>query len=131
MAFNRLIEKFLFRILLSVVLISISTLALMTHPFISAPTIFTDKILHAFSFFVLAFLADYSHKPLQIKLPKSLWLLTFGISIEIFQYYFTQTRTAEILDVVADITGIASYWLLSSLLTSLMFWRKASVDSTQ
>ncbi len=93
---------------------------------LSAPAYLSDKVLHGLSFFILSLLADYSIKPLNMKVRKSLWLLAFGLAIEAFQYFFTKTRSAEFLDVVADIVGIGGYWLLAALIQNLMFWRKPS-----
>ena len=82
----------------------------------------SDKIAHLIAFFVLIFLADYSYTPSSNKIAKTLWLLMFGLLIEIAQYY-TSWRSAEWQDLLADLIGILLYWPLSGLIQKLAFWR--------
>ncbi len=82
-----------------------------------------DKLAHLFAFIVLAFLADFSFNPSQLKALKTLMLFAFGVVIEISQY-FTSWRSADWQDAIADLLGILSYWLIAPLIMKWAFWRK-------
>ena len=71
-----------------------------------------DKIVHMLVYFVLAMLwASYVYIKDRHRLTKSavgvllLSLLLYGIIIEIFQGLFTISRSADILDVAANLLG--------------------------
>jgi VanZ family protein len=81
-----------------------------------------DKFAHLITFFVLIYLADYAYTPSAYKISKTLYLVLFGLMIEIAQYY-TSWRSAEWQDLLADIVGILIYWPLSPLIQKLAFWR--------
>jgi VanZ family protein len=71
-----------------------------------------DKVIHAFFHFVFTtlwflFLKKKFHssdkfKPLALSFAFSLF---FGISIELMQKFFTTTRSADVLDVLANLFG--------------------------
>lgn len=79
-------------------------------PQISIPNL--DKVVHAFFHFVFTTLwflffkkrlnSVNNSKPLAISFVLSVF---FGIGIEIFQGLFTATRSADVFDVLANITG--------------------------
>ncbi|WP_269226231.1 VanZ family protein [Flavobacterium eburneipallidum] len=82
-----------------------------------------DKVIHAgfhFVFTALWFLflkkklnSVNSYRPLLLSLVLSFF---FGILIELMQRYFTVTRNADVLDVVADVAGSLVVVLLVFLL---------------
>ncbi len=81
-----------------------------TIPAVSIPNL--DKVVHAFFHFVLTLLwflffqkqmkAKSVFKPLYSAV---LFSFFYGIGIEIMQGLFTDTRSADVLDVLANITG--------------------------
>ncbi|MBN1927992.1 MAG: VanZ family protein [Chlorobiaceae bacterium] len=78
------------------------------HPVNLDPHDNSDKLLHAFAFYVLAFLADRGY-PASRHLPrKLLFLAFFGIFIELVQVYLPW-RSAEVMDFIADCIGVAVY----------------------
>ncbi|MFP4024775.1 MAG: VanZ family protein [Thiohalospira sp.] len=72
---------------------------------------FMDKVIHMFLYFVLTitFLASLIRSGKQTKTDHIVitfvWVVSYGILMEVFQFYFTQTRSAEIFDVLANTTG--------------------------
>jgi VanZ family protein len=69
-----------------------------------------DKVGHSSAFFVLAFLADFSFPHDRFGLSKVFALLSYGLLIEVIQY-FLPYRTFSMLDLAADGIGIAVYYL--------------------
>jgi VanZ family protein len=69
-----------------------------------------DKANHLAAFFVLAFLADFSFPDGRFSLSKILALLSYGLFIEVIQY-FLPYRSFSLLDLAADGAGIAVYRL--------------------
>ena len=78
---------------------------------VTMPTEVNDKIIHIVVFFGFAFLVDLSSSRKPFWLWKGLPLLTYGIAIEVMQY-FTPTRSFSLLDILADFAGILFYFLL-------------------
>jgi len=74
-----------------------------------------DKIEHAFAFFVLALLVDFSMPESGFGPRKVLFLLGYGLAIEITQY-FLPYRTFSLLDLTADGVGLFLYRLAIPLL---------------
>ncbi|MEM8984292.1 MAG: VanZ family protein [Pseudomonadota bacterium] len=70
------------------------------------PTTIWDKASHALAFFVLTVWFS-ALTPRRRLLQLALAMLVFGIAIEVAQS-FTATRQADVLDVVADVIGIAA-----------------------
>lgn len=106
------------RILLSLDLLAISALAFMPGPEVPVTTHW-DKGDHTLAFFSLSLLARFAW-PQQPFLRIALALVGYGMFIEIVQA-FLPTRDAEVLDILADSTGIVVYvvsaWLFSKLNT--------------
>ena len=98
-----------FRFLLAATFITISYLATTS---ISIPGVesVNDKIEHAFAFFTLAFLADFSLPESRFGPRKILSLLGYGLAIEITQY-FLPYRTFSLFDLTADGVGLFLYWM--------------------
>ena len=67
-----------------------------------------DKANHLLAFGALSLLADYSFPSGRFGAAKVAALLGYGVLIEVVQY-FIPNRDAELLDLVADSTGIALY----------------------
>lgn len=67
-----------------------------------------DKLVHASTFLVLAFLADAGWPQHGFGRAKYLPLLGYGILIECVQY-FIPNRSFDLLDVAADATGLLLY----------------------
>lgn len=87
-----------------------------TVPCIVEPQLpFRDKILHAFAFFVLYFLADLAYPSGRHLVRKVLWLFGYGVFIEMVQF-FLPWRSTEMMDIVADSAGIV---LCLALMTSV------------
>ena len=74
-----------------------------------------DKANHFLAFGALALLGDFSFPVTRFALKKFLWLLSYGVLIECIQY-FLPYREASLLDVMADATGLAIYWLFNRIL---------------
>lgn len=70
-----------------------------------------DKIIHFCLYFALSvtLLASMIRKSklrnLDQKIIVFVWVVSYGLLMEVFQYYFTQTRSAEILDILANTSG--------------------------
>ena len=69
-----------------------------------------DKANHLLAFGALALMGDFAFPASGFGLKKFLWLLGYGVLIELIQY-FLPYREASILDVMADAAGLAIYWL--------------------
>lgn len=63
-----------------------------------------DKANHFTAFFVLCILLSFAYKKMALHV-KVLWLLLFGIQIEVVQSFIE--RDASLLDIFADSIGIA------------------------
>jgi len=77
-----------------------------------------DKIEHAFAFFTLALLADFSWPKSGFNLRKSLSLLGYGLAIEITQY-FLPPRDCSLFDLGADAVGLCVYWMALPVLKNV------------
>ena len=78
-----------------------------------------DKVVHAFFYFVLTTLSFLFLKNRKSGVSTSRYLIfsflfsvVFGIGIEIIQGYFTESRHADVLDVLANTSGAALSILL-------------------
>jgi len=95
---------------LVVALVAIIVLAVLPGPEVPVTTTW-DKLDHWFAFFTLSLLADHAFPRAPFWRRTALWLLAYGVGIEILQG-FTPDRDAEFMDVVADAISIASYGAL-------------------
>ena len=91
-----------------------------------------DKVVHAFFYFVLTTLSFLFLKNRNSGVSASRYLIfsflfsvVFGIGIEIIQGYFTDSRHADVLDVLANTSGAA----LSILLLVLFGLNKVKTKS--
>ena len=82
---------------------------------------YMDKALHAFAFFVLAFLLNRSSSGIKKRIRNIIALLGFGIFIEVAQS-FTSYREASVNDVIADLVGILLFQLSYSFLKFLQHY---------
>jgi VanZ family protein len=110
-------NTFLFRILLTAALVSISILATTSSEIPLIENI-SDKVNHLVAFFVLALLVDFSWPESGFLAPKILSLLGYGLAIEIVQYFFP-ARSFSILDLAVDAAGLFLYRMAVPLLKTL------------
>jgi len=114
MKFNSPHSLLIFRGSLIVALVSTTILSLIDLRELPPINIW-DKLEHASAFLILSFLLDQSlpqfHTRRMLHPGQMLFLLAYGVLIEYLQS-FTTYREASFNDVVADITGISSYWLI-------------------
>ena len=73
-----------------------------------------DKLIHVVVFFGFALLMDLSISRHPFWLWKGLPLLAYGAGIEVLQY-FTPSRSFSVLDIFADFSGIALYFLIKAI----------------
>ncbi len=106
-----------FRFLLATTFIAISYLAT-TSASIPGVEDVNDKIEHAFAFFTLALLADFSWPESDFGPRKILFLLGYGLAIEITQY-FLPSRDCSLFDLGADAVGLCVYWMAIPLLKNI------------
>lgn len=74
-----------------------------------------DKAQHATAFAVLALLLDFSFPGSRLGWKKVSALVAYGAAIEIWQK-FLPYRSAELLDLMADVVGLALYALALPLI---------------
>lgn len=103
-----------YRVLLSAALIAIFFLAT-TSKAIPVMKDINDKINHAFAFYTLALLVDFSWPKTPFRAPKFCPLLAYGLVIEVVQYFLAY-RTFSVLDLGADAVGLFFYWFTVPLL---------------
>jgi len=106
-----------FRVLLCITLAIVTYLATTTLEFTVVSSIY-DKINHFVSFFVLALLLDFSFPNFNFNRFKIILLITYGFSLEMIQHFLPH-RMFSLLDVVADIVGLAGYGLLIPLIKNI------------
>ncbi len=73
-----------------------------------------DKEEHFIAFFLLSFLLNRASSTIKHRLRNVIALLTFGIMIEVIQY-FIPNRSMSALDVLADFSGIIVFQVLFSI----------------
>lgn len=103
-----------FRIAFAITLVSVMYLATIEQDHLSLERI-DDKLSHFLAFGTLAFLGDFSFPEGTFGLRKFLWLLGYGLLIEVVQY-FLPDRTPSLLDLSTDCVGIVAYWAMYRLL---------------
>jgi len=106
-----------FRVLLCITLAIVTYLATTTLEFTVVSSIY-DKINHFVAFFVLALLLDFSFPNFNFNRFKIILLITYGFSLEMIQHFLPH-RMFSLLDVVADIVGLAGYGLLIPLIKNI------------
>jgi len=75
----------------------------------------SDKILHAMAFAVLMLLIDFSWPQTGLTVTKFAAVVAYGVLIEAVQY-FIPYRDASIVDILADVAGMAVYPMLVPVL---------------
>ena len=109
-----------FRVALVVAFLTISYLVTTPVP----PDIgVSDKLEHAVTFAALAFLVDFSFPRRGFDWRKIAPLVGYGILIEVVQYFIPH-RSSEVLDVVADSSGLIVYALAVPVLRTLPLLRR-------
>jgi VanZ family protein len=91
---------------------------------------YSDKLIHALAFFLLAFLLNRSSSNIERRIRNVIALLSFGILIEVLQS-FTGYRTASLGDVLADLLGILLFQLSYSILKKWQFRRQKKYFSSE
>ncbi len=76
---------------------------------------YSDKLNHAFAFFVLYFLLDIGFSDTISHFYKISLLILFGVLIECIQYFISY-RSSSFEDILADIVGIGFYLLFYPLI---------------
>lgn len=111
----------LFRVVLAITLIVISHLAITAR---SYPVVedLNDKVSHVLAFAALAFLSDFSFPNKKFAPAIVPWLLSYGLLIEVVQYFFPY-RSSSVLDWIADAIGIGVYLLAVPILKHIPLLR--------
>ena len=102
------------RVLLAVSVVIISILALKPSTLFFSPAI-SDKIQHAFAFYVLSLLVDFAFPKSLFNAAKIFFLLGYGGAIEIVQM-FVPGRKSSLGDLAADGVGILLFMFSVPLL---------------
>lgn len=89
---------------------------------LSLDDVINDKIIHFVVFFGLSMIMDLAIERHPFWLWKGLPLLIYGILVEVLQY-FSPDRSFSLLDMLADFSGIAAYYVLK---TTLIYFDKRS-----
>jgi len=111
-------QTFLFKLLLYVALIVITTLAFLPDYDALPPIVsFSDLLNHTVAFFTLYLLMYLAHPKLQA-IHSTTLLLIYGIFIELVQY-FLPTRVASWSDVVADSFGLILGFIIITLYSKI------------
>jgi VanZ family protein len=106
-----------FRVLLCITLAIVTYLSTTALEFTVVSSIY-DKINHFVAFFVLALLLDFSFPNFNFNRFKIILLITYGFSLEMIQHFLPH-RMFSLIDVVADIVGLAGYWVLIPLIKNI------------
>lgn len=97
-----------FRALFALAFAATAYLSLMQVPEMGDLQRISDKVHHAFAFYVLALLLDFALPRTEFGLRKFFALMAFGVAIECAQY-FLPWRQFSLLDMVADAVGLLLY----------------------
>jgi VanZ family protein len=100
------------KMFLFLVLIMVSWQALSPQP-AEATQLINDKLGHALVFLFLAFLTDHAFATTPFNWHKALWLMLYGIAIEVLQHYIPG-REFSLLDMAADASGLLIYFILTN-----------------
>lgn len=82
-----------------------------------------DKVEHGIAFYALALLADFSFPQNGFGRAKMLSLLSYGLAIEIIQY-FLPYRSFSLLDLGADAVGLVIYGVSLPMLKHMPLLKK-------
>src|SRR5512143_1461411 len=82
-----------------------------------------DKVEHVIAFYSLALLADFSFTQNGFGRAKALSLLSYGLAIEIIQY-FLPYRSFSLLDLGADAVGLVIYAVSLPMLKRIPLLKK-------
>ncbi len=77
-----------------------------------------DKVLHALAFLTLSLLTDHAFPSRRFNWVPMTLILSYGAAIEVVQR-FVPARTSSWKDLVADVIGIALYWLMAPRIRDL------------
>lgn len=102
------------KMLLFLVLILVTWQALSPQP-AQATQLINDKLGHTLVFLVLAIISDHAYATTAFNWNKALWLLLYGIAIEVVQYYIPG-RDFSLLDIAADASGLLLYYIFTKTL---------------
>jgi VanZ family protein len=97
-----------YRALFTVTFLAVAYLSFMQVPEMGDLQRISDKVHHAFAFYVLALLLDFAAPRREFGLRKFGALMAFGVAIECVQY-FLPWREFSLLDMVADAVGLMLY----------------------
>jgi VanZ family protein len=100
-----------FQILLGLALFTTTVAMLAPGSGIPLPFAHADKLAHMAGFLLLAFFADAGWPHLGFVRAKYLSLLAYGIGIECVQHFIPR-RSFEVLDILADASGLLLYGTL-------------------
>jgi VanZ family protein len=98
----------IYRTLFTVTFLAVAYLSFMPAPEMGDLQRISDKVHHAFAFYVLALLLDFAAPRSEFGLRKFFVLMAFGVAIECVQY-FLPWREFSLLDMVADAVGLLLY----------------------
>lgn len=110
------------RLLLVICIVLISRLAVLPSSSVNTAA-FSDKVLHFLAFYLLSLLVDFAFPKTSFNAFKIVFLLGYGIAIELVQSFFPY-RSCSFADIVADSTGIAVYLFSIPLLKRIPFIRE-------
>lgn len=79
-----------------------------------------DKIVHFSMFVILSYFVQIENKAQNnISILSLIFLITFSISTELFQLFFTTTRKFDLIDIFADLGGIPIGILIAEIKNKL------------
>lgn len=79
---------------------------------------YMDKVIHMLMYFILSItilaslIRTGKRKKYYHMLITFVWVISYGMLMEVLQFYLTQTRSAEFLDILANTTGCIFAFLL-------------------
>jgi VanZ family protein len=109
------------RIFLAAALITISYIAFSSSDMPEIATI-SDKLNHFLAFLALSVLVDFSWPDTSFSGRKMLWLLGYGLGIEVVQYFLAY-RSFSLFDLAADAAGMLLYRMTIPFLKTLNPWK--------
>lgn len=79
----------------------------------------SDKAIHFLVFFGFALIIDAISSREPFWLWKGVPLAAYGVGIEVLQY-FSPDRSFSLMDALADVAGVAVYWLLKQVVYAVL-----------